>query len=118
MSELIEKLSYIKERYDEVGKQIIDPEIVSDMNRYIKLNKEYKDLSPIVSAYLNYKNVLENIKSSKEIINKETDPDFVQMAKEELNELEEQIETIEEEVKLLLILKQMSLLMKLVKKLN
>ena len=103
MSELIEKLSYIKERYDEVGKQIIDPEIISDMSRYIKLNKEYKDLEPIVQTYFNYKNVLENIKSSKEIISRESDPDFLQMAKEELNELEEQVEELEEEIKFLLI---------------
>lgn len=103
MSELLEKLVYIKERHDEVGKQIVDPEIISDMKRYIKLNKEFKDLEPIVSAYFEYKNVVENIETSKEIISTETDPDFVQMAKEELGELENRLAELEEEVKVLLI---------------
>jgi peptide chain release factor 1 len=103
MSDLLEKLVYIKERHDEVGKLIIDPEIVSDMKRYIKLNKEFKDLEPIVEAYYDYKNTLENITSSKEIIHAETDPDFVQMAKDELAELEEKVEGLEEEIKMLLV---------------
>jgi peptide chain release factor 1 len=103
MSELLEKLVYIKERHDEVGKQIIDPEIIADMKRYVRLNKEYKDLEPIVSAYFEYKNILENIASSKEIIQSESDPDFVQMAKEELNELDSRVEELEEEIKVLLV---------------
>lgn len=103
MSELLEKLVFIKERHDEVGKQIIDPDIIADMKRYIKLNKEYKDLEPIVEVYHNYRNVLENINSSKEIISTESDPDFVQMAKDELNELEGTVVELEEIVKVLLI---------------
>lgn len=103
MSELLEKLVYIKERHDEVGKQIIDPEIIADMKRYVKLNKEYKDLEPIVQAYFDYKNILENITSSKEIISTETDADFIQMAKDELNELEGKVSDLEEEIKVLLV---------------
>lgn len=103
MSELLQKLSFIKERYDEVGKQIIDPDIIADMKRYIKLNKEYKDLEPIVEAYFEYKNIKENITSSKEIISNETDADFIQMAKDELSELEDRITVLDEGVKVLLI---------------
>jgi len=103
MSELLEKLSFIKERFDEVGKQIIDPEIIADMKRYIKLNKEFKDLEPIVKAYFEFRNIKENIESSKEIIADETDADFIQMAKDELSELEDRLAELEEEVKVLLI---------------
>ena len=103
MSEILEKLVFIKERHDEVGKQIIDPDIIGDMKRYIKLNKEYKDLEPIVKAYHDYLNISANIESSKEIISNETDADFVQMAKEELDELEQNLKILEEEVKIMLI---------------
>lgn len=103
MSELLIKLQAIKERYDEVGKQIIDPDVIADMKRYIKLSKEYKGLEPIVQVYFDYKNVLDNISSSKEIISDETDADFIEMAKEELDELVEKNDKLEEEIKILLV---------------
>ena len=103
MNELLLKLQAIKERYEEVGKQIIDPEVISDMKRYVKLSKEYKDLEPIVNVYFEFKNILENIDNSKQIIAGENDPDFVQMAKEELEELLVKKEKLEEEIKILLV---------------
>ena len=103
MSELIIKLQAIKERYDEVGKQIIDPDVITDMKRYIKLSKEYKDLEPIVQIYFDFKDVLDNINSSKDIISNETDADFIEMAKEELGELEEKRIRLEEDIKILLV---------------
>ena len=103
MNDLLIKLQAIKERYDEVGKQIIDPGIIADMKRYIKLSKEYKELEPIVQVYFEYKNILENISSSKEIISSETDADFIEMAKEELDELVVKKEKLEEKIKILLV---------------
>ena len=103
MNELLIKLQAIKERYDEVGKQIIDPNIIADMKQYIKLSKEYKDLEPIVQIYFDFKDVLDNIISTKEIISNETDTDFIDMAKEELAELEERRTNLEEEIKILLV---------------
>ncbi|RLD27149.1 MAG: peptide chain release factor 1 [Bacteroidetes bacterium] len=103
MSELLIKLQAIKERYDEVGKQIIDPGIIADMKRYIKLSKEYKELEPIVQVYFDFKNVLDNIDSSKEIISSETDADFVEMAKEELAEFVQRRAALEDEIKVLLV---------------
>ena len=58
---MIDKLEAIKKRFEEVSKQIIDPDVISDMKRYIKLNKEYKDLEIIVNAYSKYSNVISNI---------------------------------------------------------
>lgn len=100
---LLEKLQAINQRYEEVGRQITDPDIVSDMKRYIALNKEYKDLGPIIEAYKEYKNILDNIDSTKEILNKEKDPEFREMAKLEMDDLLEREEKLEEEIRYLLI---------------
>lgn len=103
MDNIIIKLQAINDRFDEVALKITDPAIIADMNRYVKLNKEYKDLEVIVKAYHEYKNVLENIDSSKEVIKTETDPEFKEMAKMELDELETRKAELDEEIKVLLI---------------
>ena len=103
MSDLLSKLEDIKIRYDDVETQIGDPNVVNDMERYIKLSREYKDLEEVVKAYKIYKNVLENIRSSKEIIEKEKDAEFREMAKAELDSLAEKREELEEEIKIMLL---------------
>lgn len=103
MSSLLKKLEGINIRYDQVSEQIVDPEVISDMDRYVKLNKEYKELGEIVEVYKKYKDVLDNIESSKEIIANETDKEFVDMAKMELDELLPQKEQMDEEIKVMLI---------------
>ncbi|MFC2104829.1 peptide chain release factor 1, partial [Bacteroidota bacterium] len=75
----------------------------NDMKRYVKLNKEYKDLEPIVEAYHEYKNILSNIKSAKDILATEKDEEMREMAKMELDELEEKVYPLEEEIKILLL---------------
>ncbi len=100
---LLEKLEGIKIKFDNIMQQISDPEIIADMKRYIKLNKEYKELEPIVDAYKRYKNIVDNIKSSKQMLAEEDDAEMKEMAKEELVDLEAQIPKIEEEIKVLLI---------------
>jgi len=100
---LLHKLELINVRYEEVGKQIVDPDIISDMKRYVRLTKEYKDLEPIVKAYLDLRNTVDNIKSSLEIIKTETDPEFKEMAKMELDGLQKHEEELNEEIKWLLI---------------
>ncbi len=97
------KLEAIKIRFEEVGKLITDPEIISDMSRYVKLNKEYKDKEEIVKAYEAYKNVLDNIDSSQAMLGEENDPEFREMAKMEIKELEEQRTEWEEKIKWMLI---------------
>lgn len=103
MATLLEKLEFIKDRWEEVGKLITDPDIIADMKRYVKLNKEYKDLEPIVDTYQEYKLTLENIDSSKEILETEKDDEFREMAKTELDELSKKQEELEEKIKYLLI---------------
>jgi len=103
MNSILHKLQAIKERWDEVHQLILDPDIIADMDRYVKLNKEYKDLEHIVEAYHKYKNTVDNIASSKEIIDSTEDPEFKEMARMELQELESELETMDDEVKLMLI---------------
>lgn len=103
MSNLLEKLASINDRYNEVSQLIVDPDIIADMNRYVKLNKEYSDLKDIVETYEEYKNILDNIKSSKAILKEEQDEEFREMAKMELDELEGKVEPLEEKIKLMLI---------------
>jgi len=100
---MLDKLAAINNRYIEIGEQMTDPEAVADMKKFVQLNKDYKELEPVVKAYHEYKDVVENIESSKEIIKTETDEEFKEMAKEELSELLTRKEQMEEEIRLLLI---------------
>lgn len=97
---MLDKLESIKVRFDEVSELLVQPDVMSDMKRYIQLNKEYKDLEPIISAYKQYKNILSNIDSSKEMLK---DEEMREMAKLELDELQPQASEMEEEIKVLLI---------------
>ncbi len=100
---MLDKLQAIKERWISIGEDMNDPSAMSDMKKYIKLNKDYKELEPIVAEYEIYKNVLDNITSTKEIIKTEKDEEFRSMAKEELNELVEKRDTMEEDIRIMLI---------------
>lgn len=100
---MLEKLVAIKDRFEEVGQLIVQPDAMSDMKIYSKLNKEYKDLEKIVKVYDEYSDVLGNIKSSKDILKNEKDEEFRDMAKMELDELEPRKEELEEELKVMLI---------------
>lgn len=102
-SSVISKLEEVVFRFEEVGKQIVDPDVISDMKRYVQLNREYKDLSPVVDAYKSYKDVIDNIASAKDIIKQEKDEEFKEMAKLELEELLTKKEALDEEIKWLLI---------------
>lgn len=100
---MLEKLGAIKDRFEEVGQLIVQPDAMSDMKAYSKLSKEYKDLEKIVNVYNDYKGVLDNISSAKEILKTEKDEEFREMAKMELDELTPRQETLEEELKVMLI---------------
>mgnify|MGYP003529211497 FL=1 len=86
---MLEKLEAIHEKFLEIEKQMNDPEVMNDMKHYVKLSKDYKDLQPIIAAYKEYKNVLENIENAKFVLNDEKDEEFKEMAKQELGELTE-----------------------------
>lgn len=103
MSSLLKKLEIIYQRWQEIGDQITQPDIIADMKRYVKLNKDYKDLQPVVEAYKEYKNTISNIDNAKEVLANEKDEEFRAMAKEELTQLMVDYEEMEEKIRLLLI---------------
>ena len=101
--EIIDKLEDIKTKWETLGEQLNDPEIIGDMKRFVKVNKDYKELEPIVVAFKEYKNLLSNIEEAKEILKNEKDYDMREMAQEELTEAEQRRDTIEEEIRVMLI---------------
>lgn len=100
---LVEKLDALVIRFEEIGKLITDPAVIGDMKRYIKLNKEYRDLEKIVVARKEYQQVLTTIDEAKNILDKENDSELREMAKDELEESQERLPVLEEEIKLLLV---------------
>lgn len=100
---LLEKLKELYDRYYEIQEMMGDPEVIADRKRFVKLNKDYKDLEPIVKAYNDYSNILNNIKTSEEMLQNEDDPEMKNMAKEELEDLRKKKEEMEEKIKYLLI---------------
>ncbi|MBN2794340.1 MAG: peptide chain release factor 1 [Clostridia bacterium] len=100
---MFEKLAFIEEKYESLGHKISDPEVISDQKLWMKLSKEYAEITSIVEKYRAYKNVLTGIEESKEIIHEGGDPEFVEMAKMELSELQDQVGVLEEELKILLL---------------
>jgi peptide chain release factor 1 len=100
---ILEKLEGVKARFIEVGELLTHQDVLSDMERYIKLNKEYKDLEPIIASYENYKLALSNISSTRELLATEKDEEMREMAKAELEHLNTRIPEMEEEIKFLLI---------------
>lgn len=100
---ILEKLESVKIRFEEVSQKITDPEVISDMKTYVKLNKEYRDIEPLVKTYEDYKNVLSNIENAREILATEKDEEMKEMAKMELDELTSKLGPLEENIKLLLL---------------
>ena len=100
---LLPRLEAIVGRFEEVELSLSDPAVVSDMSRFKKLNKEYKDLQALVNAYHSYRGVLANIESAKAVLYGEEDDDFKQMARQELDEMLVKKEELEEEVRIMLI---------------
>jgi peptide chain release factor 1 len=103
MQDLLGKLEAVNYRFIEVGTLIVDPDIISDMDRYVKLSKEYRDLEEMVIAYKEYKSIFDNLKSARELLETEKDPEMREMAKMEIDELEQKKPGVEEQIKMLLI---------------
>jgi len=100
---IFEKLEAIKLHYEEIGQQITDPDVMSDMKRYVKLNKEYRDLEPFIEVYDEYRNVLSNLDEARQMLQNEKDEEFREMAREEVETLSQKVVPLEEQIKLLLL---------------
>ena len=100
---MLDKLHAIQDRFKEVSRLIVEPSIISDMPKYIKLNKEYKELQPIVDTIKKYINVVNNITEAKDILKNESDPEFKELAKLDLEESSLLKVELENQIKILLI---------------
>ena len=102
-SNLLERLDGLVSRFEEVGTLITDPAVIADMKRFVKLNKEYRDLEKIVAARSEYIKMKDGIEEAKEILENEQDSEMKEIAKEELEICTTRIPVLEEEIKLLLV---------------
>ena len=100
---LLDKLQHLVDRFEEVSTLITDPSVIADMNRFVKLNKEYSDLEKILEVRNRYKAALDGIAEARQILDSESDGDLRQLANEELSALTEMLPVLEEQIKLLLI---------------
>lgn len=103
MSTLLQKLEGLATRFEEVSTLITDPSVIADMKRFVKLNKEYRELEKINGARIKYEQLIANIAEAKEILDKENDEELREMAKMELEQSSPLVATMEEEIKLLLV---------------
>ncbi|MBO7233866.1 MAG: peptide chain release factor 1 [Paludibacteraceae bacterium] len=100
---LLSKLEGLQHKFDEISTLITDPSVIADMKRFVKLNKEYRDLERVLNAKNKYETILAHLAEAKDILANEQDAEMREMAKAEIDELEPQIAPMEEEIKLLLI---------------
>ncbi len=100
---MFDKLEDVLIRFEEIQKELSNPSVVNDQDRFRKLMKEQNELAPIVAAYTEYKQAKQAVEDSLAILEEENDEDMRELAKEELNEAKDKITTLENELKILLL---------------
>ena len=100
---LLARLDGIEARFEEVSTLITDPAVIADMKRYVRLNKEYRDLEKLTQATRRYRALLSDVDEAKSILENDNDPDMREMAHEQLTEANSALPQLEEEIKILLI---------------
>ena len=102
---MFERLSEFVNRHEELSLLINDPDIIADQGKWRGLMKEYSDITPIAEKYTEYKNTQKNIEEAIEMLEEKPDEELKSLLKDELSENRERLAEIEEELKMLLILK-------------
>ncbi len=102
---MLNKLDFLKEKYDELSHQISDPAIIADSQKWQKLMIEHAHMEPIVNKYNEYVTISKQYEDAKEMLKDKMDDDLKEMVKEELKQLTDELETIEQDLKVLLIQK-------------
>jgi len=100
---MLDKLKAIHDRWEEIGRQMNEPDIMTDVKRFIRLSKDYKELTPIIEAYKRYDTIINHIASAKDVLYNEKDEDMRTLAKEEVDNLTVEKERLEEEIRIMLI---------------
>ena len=101
--DILERIDGLEAKFHEVSLLITDPSVIADQARYVRLNREYRDLERVLESAEKYKKAVTNLTEAKEIFYNESDADLREMARAEIDELEPQIPALEEEVKLMLL---------------
>ena len=100
---LLEKVLSLQDKYKKLEQQLSDPEVIADMKKFVQLNKDYKELQPIIAAGLEYKRLIDELSQAKDILMNEKDDDLKEMARDEIAEIEPRLPQMEQDIKLLLI---------------
>ena len=100
---MLDKLQVLEDKYMDLTEKISDMEVINDQKVWQKYMKEHADLEPIVNKYREYRNVLNDLRESKSILEEESDEELRELAKMEISELEGQVEPLEAELKILLL---------------
>ncbi|MCA1060942.1 peptide chain release factor 1 [Rossellomorea aquimaris] len=100
---MFDRLQAVEDRYDKLNELLSDPEIVNDPKKLRDYSKEQSDIQATVEAYREYKELTGQYKDAKAMLDDKLDADMREMVKEEVSELEEQIEALEARLKILLI---------------
>jgi peptide chain release factor 1 len=100
---LFDRLQSVEDRYERLNELLSDPEIINNSNKLREYSKEQADISDTVQAYREYKEVKEQLKDAKVMLDEKLDPDMREMVKEEVSELQSQLEEIEARLKILLV---------------
>jgi peptide chain release factor 1 len=96
------KLEEIEEKYVELEQELAEPDIFNDQERYKKVSKAHADLGDVVEVFRRYKQLSKDLEDNREMM-ADSDADIREMAKVEIEEIEEQLPALEEELKLLLL---------------
>ncbi len=101
---MFENLKEAEKHFEEINEMLMDPQVINDNEKYKNLMKEHKNLSPIIEKYREYKTTEENLEQAKELLgDSSTDNEMKELAEEEMKECKEALETITEELKILLL---------------
>ena len=98
-----EKLKSIKAKYEALSEQIVKPEVIADNKEWTKLVKEHSSLEPVVQTYERLEKVQSDLNGAKEMLDSETDPEMLELAKEEWEDKKRELEKVTEELKILLL---------------
>jgi peptide chain release factor 1 len=100
---LFDRLQAVEDRYERLNELLSDPEIINNTNKLREYSKEQSDISETVQAYREYKEAKEQLKEAKLMLDEKLDAEMREMVKEEVGELQDQIEELEARLKILLI---------------
>ena len=100
---LLEKVLSLQDKYKKLEESLSDPAVIADMKKFVQLNKDYKELQPIIQAGWEYKNMVDDLAQAKDILINEKDEDLREMARDEITGIEPKLPDMEQKIKLLLI---------------